>query len=144
MSNGVMSGRLLAGLVTGDAPPWAALFDPRRIEPVAEAVPVMRLAAKVAAHFVGDRLRSYADSVDDIGPGQGAVTRIAGERCAVYRDNARGASLAPSERPAGRNPRATPSVRRIRSTHPSDRPHRGAVHRILRSWVPCPRSRSPS
>lgn len=88
MSNGVMAGRLLAGLVTGDAPPWASLFDPRRMKPVAEAVPMMKLTAKVAGHFVGDRLRSYVDSVDDIGPGQGAVTRIAGERCAVYRDEA--------------------------------------------------------
>jgi len=37
MSNGVMAGRLLAALVTGDMPAWADLYDPRRTHPVVEA-----------------------------------------------------------------------------------------------------------
>jgi Rieske Fe-S protein len=42
----------------------------------------------VAGHFIGDRLRSsHVDSVDDIAPGSGAVLRVGGERCAVYRDD---------------------------------------------------------
>jgi glycine/D-amino acid oxidase-like deaminating enzyme/nitrite reductase/ring-hydroxylating ferredoxin subunit len=86
MSNGVMAARLLCGLLTGDAPDWADLYDPRRIEPTKEAAPMLKLQAKIARHFVGDRLGSHVDSLDDIGPGQGAVTRIEGERCAVYRD----------------------------------------------------------
>ncbi|MFE3448320.1 FAD-dependent oxidoreductase [Nonomuraea sp. NPDC059194] len=88
MSNGVMSGLLLAALITGEPAPWAGLYDPRRLHPLREAAPMLKAQAKVAGHFVGDRLRSHADSVDDIAAGAGAVVRVRGERCAVYRDQA--------------------------------------------------------
>jgi glycine/D-amino acid oxidase-like deaminating enzyme/nitrite reductase/ring-hydroxylating ferredoxin subunit len=87
MSSGVMAGRLLADLITGSPPPWASLYDPRRLKPISEAGPALKLQGNVARHFVGDRLTSHVDSVEDIPAGQGAVTRIAGERCAVYRDD---------------------------------------------------------
>jgi Rieske Fe-S protein len=87
MSSGVMAGRLLAGLISDDPPPWAGLYDPRRLKPLTEAVPALKLQAKVARHFVGDRLSSHVDSVDQIPPGHGAVTRLDGQRCAVYRDD---------------------------------------------------------
>jgi glycine/D-amino acid oxidase-like deaminating enzyme/nitrite reductase/ring-hydroxylating ferredoxin subunit len=86
MSNGVMSGRLLNGLITGEPLPWTDLFDPRRMKPVKEAGPILKLQAEVAKHFIGDRLTSHVDSVDEIAPGSGAVARVHGERCAVYRD----------------------------------------------------------
>ncbi|WP_240197114.1 FAD-dependent oxidoreductase [Nonomuraea lactucae] len=86
MSNGVMSGLLLAALIAGEPVPWAGLYDPRRLHPLREAAPVLKAQAKAAGHFIGDRLRSRADSVDDIAPGAGAVVRVNGERCAVYRD----------------------------------------------------------
>lgn len=89
MSNGVMSGRLLAGHVLGSPPPWAGLYDPRRLQPVREAPSFLKLQAKVAKHFVGDRLRSpRVESVDDLEPGTGALVRVGGERCAVYKDPA--------------------------------------------------------
>jgi Rieske Fe-S protein len=98
MSNGVMSGQLLAASIDGNALPWAELYDPRRLHPVREAGAIMKLQAKVAGHFVGDRLRpSYVDSVDDIAVGTGAVLRIRGEPCAVHRDET-GALLAVSAR----------------------------------------------
>jgi glycine/D-amino acid oxidase-like deaminating enzyme/nitrite reductase/ring-hydroxylating ferredoxin subunit len=88
MSNGVMAGQLIAALVAGDEPAWAGLYDPRRLHPVREALPMAKLQAKVARHFVGDRLvSSHVDSVEDVGPGTGAVLRVGGERCAVYRDD---------------------------------------------------------
>ncbi|MCD6639142.1 MAG: FAD-dependent oxidoreductase [Nocardioides sp.] len=86
MSGGVMAGRLLGDLVTGAEPEWAGLYDPRRIKPLTEAGPVLGQMAKVVRHFVGDRLTSHVDSVDDIPPGAGALTRVDGQRCAVYRD----------------------------------------------------------
>jgi Rieske Fe-S protein len=88
MTTGVMAGQLLADLITGRDNPWASLYDPRRIKPLTETVPALKLQAKVARHFIGDRLSSHVDSVDDIPPGQGAVTRVDGKRCAVYRDPA--------------------------------------------------------
>ncbi|WUH89486.1 FAD-dependent oxidoreductase [Streptomyces sp. NBC_00433] len=88
MSGGVMSGRLLSELVNGRRPDWADLYDPRRIAPVLKEAPaLLRRQADVARHFVGDRLRStHTDSVADVAPGTGAVVRVDGSRCAVYRD----------------------------------------------------------
>lgn len=90
MSSGVMAGRLLADLILGADCAWASLYDPRRIKPLAEAVPALKLQAKVARHFVGDRVTSHVDSVDDIPPGGGALVRVSGERCAVHRSPAGG------------------------------------------------------
>jgi glycine/D-amino acid oxidase-like deaminating enzyme/nitrite reductase/ring-hydroxylating ferredoxin subunit len=88
MSSGVMTGRLLAATIAGDELPWASLYDPRRLHPLREAASMAKLQAKVAGHFVGDRLRrSDPDSVDEISAGTGAVLRVGGERCAVYRDD---------------------------------------------------------
>jgi glycine/D-amino acid oxidase-like deaminating enzyme/nitrite reductase/ring-hydroxylating ferredoxin subunit len=89
MSTGVMAGHLVAAAVAGDEPPWTGLYDPRRLHPVREALPMAKLQAKVARHFIGDRLRSsHADTVDDVAPGTGAVMRVGGERWAVHRDDA--------------------------------------------------------
>jgi len=98
MSNGVMSGRLLTALITGDeAPSWAGLYDPRRLH-AREAPALLKVQGSVLKHFVGDRLRpSHVDSVDEIAPGTGAVVRVAGRRCAVYRDES-GAAHAVSAR----------------------------------------------
>jgi glycine/D-amino acid oxidase-like deaminating enzyme/nitrite reductase/ring-hydroxylating ferredoxin subunit len=88
MSTGVMAGQLLAASVTGKELPWTGLYDPRRLHPLREAAPIAKLQAKVARHFVGDRLRSlHTDSVADIPAGSAAVVRVAGEQCAVYRDD---------------------------------------------------------
>ncbi|MBT2365724.1 FAD-dependent oxidoreductase [Streptomyces sp. ISL-10] len=87
MSNGIMSGRLITALITGQELPWSGLYDPRRLHPVREAASLLKLQASVVRHFVGDRLPvAHADSVEDIAPGTGAVVRVDGRRCAVYRD----------------------------------------------------------
>ncbi|WP_171165373.1 FAD-dependent oxidoreductase [Streptomyces sp. I05A-00742] len=88
MSGGVMAGRLLADLVEGHRPPWAGLYDPRRLRTqLREAPAFLRHQAGVARHFVGDRLRpGGADTVAGIAPGTGEVVRLKGHHCAVYRD----------------------------------------------------------
>ncbi|MFC5801904.1 FAD-dependent oxidoreductase [Streptomyces formicae] len=88
LSGGVMSGRLLAGLITGTPSPWSELYEPARLHPLTEVPALLRLQAKAAKHFVGDRLPGgRADTVDDIGPGAGAVLRGRGEGPqAVHRD----------------------------------------------------------
>ncbi|WP_046494195.1 FAD-dependent oxidoreductase [Streptomyces odonnellii] len=88
MSGGVMAGRLLTELIEGDEPPWAALYDPRRLaSTLREAPALLKQQAHVAQHFVGDRLRTtHVDSVAEISPGTGAVVRVNGRRRAVYRD----------------------------------------------------------
>ncbi|MBF6162099.1 FAD-dependent oxidoreductase [Nocardia cyriacigeorgica] len=87
MSNGVVAARVLTGRITGDRLPWTDLYDPTRVHPVTEAVPFVRAQTKVAKHFVGDRLRTVrTGSVADIAPSTGAVVRVSGSPCAVYRD----------------------------------------------------------
>ncbi|MDX5563026.1 FAD-dependent oxidoreductase [Streptomyces sp. ID05-04B] len=88
MSGGVMAGRLLAEQITGGTSPWDDLYDPRRLASVVrEGATFLRQQADVARHFVGDRLPSLAGpSVETLAPGDGAVVRVGGERCAVHRD----------------------------------------------------------
>ncbi|WP_028815233.1 FAD-dependent oxidoreductase [Streptomyces flavidovirens] len=88
MSNGVMAGRLLAAhVVGGPRPAWTDLYDPRRLPQVRETAEVAKFQTAVARHFVGDRLHTgHVDSVDEVPPGSGAVVRLEGHRCAVYRD----------------------------------------------------------
>jgi glycine/D-amino acid oxidase-like deaminating enzyme/nitrite reductase/ring-hydroxylating ferredoxin subunit len=86
MTNGVLAGRLLAALVRGEEPDGAALYDPRRVHPTTEAGPVLSGVLEVARHFVGDRLKPVPTDPATLEPGQGAVMKLDGHRCAVYRD----------------------------------------------------------
>ncbi|MEU5280950.1 FAD-dependent oxidoreductase [Streptomyces asoensis] len=88
LSGGIMAGRLLSERITGGSSPWDDLYDPRRIASVVrEGATFVKQQAEVAAHFVGDRLPSTDGvSVDRIAPGDGAVVRVGGKRCAVHRD----------------------------------------------------------
>jgi len=86
MASGVLSGQLLAAHITGaPLPPWSGLYEPRRLGP-REAPALLRAQSAMAGRFVADRLRpSYADSVEDVVPGTGAIVRVRGRRCAVHR-----------------------------------------------------------
>jgi len=88
LSGGIMAGLLLSALIDGREPPWARLYDPRRVGTVLREAPaLLKYQAKVAQHFVGDRLAPLAGgSVDDIAPGEGAVMRVGAHVCAVSRD----------------------------------------------------------
>ncbi|MCF3119004.1 FAD-dependent oxidoreductase [Streptomyces arenae] len=89
ISGGIMAGSLLAALITGrEPPPWADLYDPRRVRTVLRDAPrFVRRQSEVARHFVGDRLRSPdVSSPADLAPCSGAVLSNHGRRTAVYRD----------------------------------------------------------
>ncbi|MEU6079406.1 FAD-dependent oxidoreductase [Streptomyces sp. NPDC047108] len=87
LSGGVMAGRLLAARINGESLPWSGLYDPRRLWSAVREMPeFLKHQAQVGRHFIGDRLRTaHVDSVGDIAPGTGAVVRLDGSRCAVYR-----------------------------------------------------------
>jgi Rieske Fe-S protein len=54
---------------------------------VREGGEFLKNQAKVARHFVGDRLTSMTGpGVDEIAPGDGAIVQVGGKRTAVYRD----------------------------------------------------------
>ncbi|GAA2577026.1 FAD-dependent oxidoreductase [Actinomadura fulvescens] len=87
MSHGVMSGRLLAGLLTGERAEWTDLYAPRRVHVAREAIPVLKTAASYGRRVVTGRVRPRPTSVEDIGPGSGAVVQRHGRPCAVHRDD---------------------------------------------------------
>ena len=73
MTNGVLAGLLLTNLICGHEPPWAPIYDPRRVHPRLEARTVAGAAARTTSNWAGSRLRAAlrsADSVADITPGQ--------------------------------------------------------------------------
>jgi glycine/D-amino acid oxidase-like deaminating enzyme/nitrite reductase/ring-hydroxylating ferredoxin subunit len=87
MTNAIMSARLIADLVEGRDCPWAGLYDPRRLHPARETMPLLKAQAHVTRHFVGDRVgRWRGGPVDDLPPGAGRVVRVGGGHRAVYRD----------------------------------------------------------
>jgi glycine/D-amino acid oxidase-like deaminating enzyme/Rieske Fe-S protein len=89
MSGGVMAGALLSDRIRGREPAWTSLYDPVRLHPTRDVPAMLKLQAHVAKHFVGDRTPgAYVDSVDEVGPGQGAVVRVGGRLLAVHRDEA--------------------------------------------------------
>ncbi len=89
MSGGFMAGRLLAARLTGGTLPWQDLYDPTRLwDAVREAPALLKHQARTGKHWLGDRLRTpRVESADAIPPGTGAVVRVDGARCAVYRDD---------------------------------------------------------
>ena len=88
MTNAVMAGQLLAARITGAGdPPWTELYDPGRMHPVVETPKFVKTAVTVVKQLFGERVsRPELDSVDELGPGQGGIVKIDGDRCAVYRD----------------------------------------------------------
>jgi glycine/D-amino acid oxidase-like deaminating enzyme/nitrite reductase/ring-hydroxylating ferredoxin subunit len=86
MTNGTVAGMLLSDLLGGRDNPWAELYDSRRLAPRQEAVRVVKENAKVATHFLGDRVRPRPTNPDDLGPDEGAVLRVGVRHVAAYRD----------------------------------------------------------
>jgi len=88
ISNGTAAAQVLADLVLGRENPYASLLDPRRLHLRAGARKLVTENAKVAAHFVGDRLRDRgARELADLAPGEGGIVRHGDERVAGYRDD---------------------------------------------------------
>jgi glycine/D-amino acid oxidase-like deaminating enzyme/nitrite reductase/ring-hydroxylating ferredoxin subunit len=87
MTNGTAASMILAGTVLGDVPPWAPVFDSTRANPRQSAASFVKAQADVAARFIGDRLTRPPQRPDDLGPGEGAVLKIGGERLAVSRSD---------------------------------------------------------
>jgi glycine/D-amino acid oxidase-like deaminating enzyme/nitrite reductase/ring-hydroxylating ferredoxin subunit len=90
MSNGVASAHVLTDLVLGRENASAALYDAKRLKPVASAVDFAKENANVARRWLGDRARAAAadDDVETLAAGEGRVLRLNGELVGVRRDAA--------------------------------------------------------
>jgi glycine/D-amino acid oxidase-like deaminating enzyme/nitrite reductase/ring-hydroxylating ferredoxin subunit len=86
MTNGAVSGLLLADLITGVETRWADLYTPSRIKPLTSAKDAVKLQVDAVKGLVENLKPAEVDSVDEIEPGDGAIARVDGEKAAVYRD----------------------------------------------------------
>jgi nitrite reductase/ring-hydroxylating ferredoxin subunit len=90
MTSGAVAGELLADLVTEGQSPYEELYDPIRLGTVTGTIAMGARIAKDAVKemLLASVLPAEVDSVDEIGPGQGAIARIRGSKTAVHRDDA--------------------------------------------------------
>lgn len=89
MTFGTLSARILSDAVLARANPWAALYDARRVKPLAQARTFVAENVDFPAHLVGDRLaRGEVRSAGEIANGEGRLLRSGGEMLAVFRDEA--------------------------------------------------------
>jgi len=87
MMLGTVSAKILADLISGRENPYADLFSPSRIKPIAGFSEFVSENADVAYHFVADRLAiESVDSLAEVAPNSGKVLEVDGKKIAVYRD----------------------------------------------------------
>jgi Rieske Fe-S protein len=85
MTNGTAAAILLTDLLTGRKNPWTDFFSPHRARSFLSRS-LLSENAKVAQHFVADRLRLPGrEQLDALSPGEGAVFRLEGETLAISR-----------------------------------------------------------
>jgi glycine/D-amino acid oxidase-like deaminating enzyme/nitrite reductase/ring-hydroxylating ferredoxin subunit len=87
LAQGVAAGMILEDLILGRGNPWAAIYDPGRMKPIASAKDFVKENANVAGRFLGDRVtkRGGRDAAD-LQPGEGDIARLDGEKVAAFRD----------------------------------------------------------
>jgi glycine/D-amino acid oxidase-like deaminating enzyme/nitrite reductase/ring-hydroxylating ferredoxin subunit len=81
-----VAARLVSDLILGRANPYADLYSPARFKPLASAADFLRENASVVAHRIGDYLRTDAETLDDVAPGEGKVVAWGDDQVAAYRD----------------------------------------------------------
>jgi hypothetical protein len=87
LTYGAAAGMLLADLVQGLQPAWAAVVSPSRFKPMAAAKELIKENVDVATRFVADRFGGEKiDSLAEIAAGEGRLVSYEGEQLAVYRD----------------------------------------------------------
>lgn len=88
LANGTMAGMILADELEGRTHPLSRLFAATRVKPLASAKEVLVHNADNARHYVQDWLsRGDAAPLEEIGPGEGRLVQLGGEKLAVFRDD---------------------------------------------------------
>ncbi|MGZ8196852.1 MAG: FAD-dependent oxidoreductase [Burkholderiales bacterium] len=85
MTHGTIAGILITDLIMGRENPWAALYDPTR-KSLRAAAEFARENLNVAAQYADYVTPGDVASVENIGPGEGAVVRRGLKPVAAYRD----------------------------------------------------------
>jgi glycine/D-amino acid oxidase-like deaminating enzyme/nitrite reductase/ring-hydroxylating ferredoxin subunit len=87
VTQGTLAGMMLADEVRGVPNPYADLFAATRFKPLASARAVLSENVDFPRHLLADRLpQSGPSALASLGPGEGRVITMRGERLAVYRN----------------------------------------------------------
>ncbi len=87
MTNGTLAAMLLTDQIIGRGNPWAELYDSKRLDVPQSAKEFVKENVNVAQRWVGDRIQTPGDSIEDVPPGEGTVIRRDGKPVAVYKDD---------------------------------------------------------
>jgi glycine/D-amino acid oxidase-like deaminating enzyme/nitrite reductase/ring-hydroxylating ferredoxin subunit len=85
MTNSMVAAQILRDAVLGRPNPWAELYAATRVKPAVSAPAFLKENLDVARQWIGGRLGGGEAPVEALRPGEGAVLKIGGERCAVSR-----------------------------------------------------------
>lgn len=84
---GTLGGMLLSDFALGRENPWAEVYKPSRIKPLAAGPHVAKLNLETAVAFVKDRITIHkVQDLSEVPVGEGQVVEIGGEKVAVYRE----------------------------------------------------------
>lgn len=86
MTFGTLGGMMACDHICGRRNPWATLFDPMR-KTLSTTWDYVKENLDYPYYMVRDRLtRAEGTSLEDVGPGEGKLLRLNGDRVAAYRD----------------------------------------------------------
>jgi glycine/D-amino acid oxidase-like deaminating enzyme/nitrite reductase/ring-hydroxylating ferredoxin subunit len=87
MTNGTASAMILTDLLVGRENPWASVFNATRLGALGSVPTFARQQAKVATHWIKDRVgRTAPGTPTELGRDEAGIFMIDGKRTAAYRD----------------------------------------------------------
>lgn len=88
MTFGTVSGLLISDLILGIENPWAALYDPLRVKPIASLKEFVLENVDYPRTLIKDRIEKTAelDALDDLHVGEGQLVKKGNQTLAVFRD----------------------------------------------------------
>jgi Rieske Fe-S protein len=96
MTNGTAAAMIISDGIAGRTNPWAATFDPNRLNLTAAAGKLVKENLAVGKHLIGDRIGNPGvEALADLADGDGTVVRVGGEAYAVCRQQGRMTALSP-------------------------------------------------
>ncbi|RJF99093.1 FAD-dependent oxidoreductase [Noviherbaspirillum saxi] len=89
LTYGTVAAMVIADEVTGVANDYAELYTPRRFNPMKAAPTFIKENLNIASYYVKDYLKHpEAKEISDVARGAGRIVEVAGDKLAVYRDDA--------------------------------------------------------
>ncbi len=85
---GTLAGKIISDLIAGKENPYADLYKPSRIKPIAGFAEFVKENADVISRFIGDRF-SYEqiNALAELAPGEATVAEWENRKVAIYKDD---------------------------------------------------------